>query len=259
MISKRVRLDFIFGLPLFANASVLYKSWFKLSVSFLSWGSHKQFFFRFFTWFLFPSVICRQFSMSYPHAFLGLMFPYSQFFVQLSPDMENQRGTNQHEWFPACFSDLNGFALGTSIPKGFTFSFVALPSVTVHTHPSDSDVPAGRCMAQRTVGVMFFASACSCDSQSSVNLQVTRSPMFPRQWRCCRRRRSRQPRRLWRSSSSRASGTSSSRSNTCSASDRYTKLFCTPRLHLIDQKNTVESVILWLILLVRLNWVNISS
>ncbi len=70
--------------------------------------------------------------------------------MRLSPDMDNQRGTNQHEGFPACFSDLNGFALGRSVQK----SHVSFSSVTVCPHPSDLDALAGRCLSRHTVGVI---------------------------------------------------------------------------------------------------------
>ncbi len=62
----------------------------------------------------------------------------------------------------------------------------------------------------------FFFGFSMSDSLH-VSLWVKRSLMFPRRWWCSRRRR---PHRMWRSWSSRASGTCSSRSSTCSASDR---------------------------------------
>ncbi len=53
--------------------------------------------------------------------------------------------------------------------------------------------------------------------------------MFLHRWRCSRRLRSLRPRRLWRNSSSRASGTCSSRSSTWSASDRCINILCTQK------------------------------
>lgn len=54
----------------------------------------------------------------------------------------------------ACFSNLNGFALGTPIQK--------CPSVPVRPHPVRMFWQV-RGLSRRSVGVMFFASPCSCD------------------------------------------------------------------------------------------------
>lgn len=201
---------------------------------------------------MFSSSVCSSFSCDSLHTW------------------KNQRATNQHEWFSACFSDLNGFVLGTPIEKRVTLLLVALPSVSVRPHPSDLDVVADeRFVMAYSRSHVFCVCVFLWFLQCSVSLRVKRSLMFPRRWRCSHLRRSRPRHRRWRSSSSRASGTYSSRSNTCSASDRYVlehtqimyhskfgvvrmdniferSLVCSPMRHLLD-KNTVK---LWNIIVI---------
>lgn len=65
--------------------------------------SHKQVVFLcgFFTWYISPSVICSPFTVSYPHAFLGLMFSYSRVFHATIARHGKSEG-NKPAWVISC-------------------------------------------------------------------------------------------------------------------------------------------------------------